>query len=724
MDSPRTPPTDVEIDVRVLLSSVMRRLPYLIVFVVIVAVIAYVVLSQIAPSYRSEATLLIETGESDLTRPTQSTTNDTSAILDQQAIASQAQLLRSRDLAKAVAVKLNLAARPEFNGEAARKSPFTALLGRLGLVHQPSEASIDDRVLDVFFEKLVVNAVANSRVITVDFSSTDPQLAADAANAVAEEYIAREQAAKQSTTANAAQYLSDQIVDLRQKVEDAEAKVATYRSANDLFDSGGATPATLPQQQLSDLNAQLAGVEADRANAEAKAAQIRLALQSNSVPNLTDVLNSPLIQQLVGQEVALRAQIAQLGATLLPQHPKMVELNAQLADLDKQIANEANKIVQSLEAEASLAASREADINQSLDKLKAAAATADDASVKLRALDREAAADRDLLDSYLRSYREAVAREQTDYAPADARIVSRATMSIDPDFPKKLPMTTAATVAALLLAIAFVLLRELASGRPMRAVEPAAQPMPVVPDSSPVSGHARWADERSLRHAMPPEPTLVPEIVDHVEESLAAIARQIADSGEKRVLVTLAEGSDDEGRPLGAVALARALARSDARVVLIDFRGDGADAASMGDGREPAGFADLFDGEASFAQAIFRDRKSRAHFIPAGRKLLSPNMLDAEHLETVLSALTLTYDYVLLDAGDDMIALLGPGSGIAMVVSEFASADPRTARAFDRVTAVADVPVLLLLVDPAAPRPSPGSGEPADAERASAGEAA
>jgi len=115
--------------------------------------------------------------------------------------------------------------------------------------------------------------------------------------------------------------------------------------------------------------------------------------------------------------VALRSQIAQLNATLLPGHPKMKELNAQVANLDQQIVAEARKILESLEAEAKVAAARETELSQNLDRLKKTASTANDAGVRLRALEREAAADRDLLDSYLRSYREAVARDSADLPP-------------------------------------------------------------------------------------------------------------------------------------------------------------------------------------------------------------------------------------------------------------------------------------------------------------------
>jgi uncharacterized protein involved in exopolysaccharide biosynthesis/Mrp family chromosome partitioning ATPase len=700
MDRPSAP-TDVEVDIRALLGAVWRRLPQIIVFLIIVAAATYLGLGKIAPQYKSEATILIAPGESDLTRTAQSPADST--VLDEQAVTSQVQLIRSRDLAEAVATKLNLAARPEFDPNA-RPSLLARLMARLGLARNVTATTNADRVLTRYFSALSVYAIDKSRVINIDFTSTDPLLAADAANAVAEEYLARQSAAKRDSTASAADWLSSQVAELRQKVQDAEARVEVFRSKNGLFDtssattSGGAT--TLSQQQLSDLSTELSRVRADRATAEAKAAQIRAALSSNAIANNSDVLASPIIQNLVTQEITLRGQIAQLSATLLPNHPKMQELNAQLADLDQQISSEARRILASLESETKTAAAREAEINQALAGLKQQATVDNDASVGLRALEREAAADRDLLNTYLARYREAVGREQGD-VPPDARIVSRAAVASTPNFPKKVPMTAAITVAVLILSIAFLLLRELASGRPVRRVRTASSSMPVVPGALPVSAHSRWADDHRVRRMMPAEPTLAPEVVDHVEESLRDIAHQIVAAGLKRVLVTLAEGSDTEGRPLGAVALARALARTDARVALVDFRGDGADAQSMGEGNDLPGFSDLFDGQASFAQVIFRDRKSRVHFIPAGRKQLTPRLLDADHLETILAALTLTYDYVLMDAADEMIPVVGPGSNVAMVVSEFGSADPRTARAFDRVNAVSDAPILLLVVDPA-----------------------
>jgi MinD-like ATPase involved in chromosome partitioning or flagellar assembly len=123
----------------------------------------------------------------------------------------------------------------------------------------------------------------------------------------------------------------------------------------------------------------------------------------------------------------------------------------------------------------------------------------------------------------------------------------------------------------------------------------------------------------------------------------------------------------------------------------------------MGDGADVPGLADLIAGRSSFAQTIFRDRKSRVHFVPAGGALDAATGAD-ERLETILSALTLTYDYVLIDCPDALIPAIGPGAGAAVVVSEFDADDARSETACERVEAACDGRIHLLVVDPAGGR--------------------
>lgn len=693
--------TEVELDVGRFLMRLLGRLPLIVILVGIVTVGTYVWLGFVDPRYESETTLLIEAGESGLTGPVDATTGSTSDILDQQAVASQVQLLRSREIAMAIVEKLRLTDRVEFvppAGPSLADRLVKDAADRLGLDipvgAPPTDLPISERALDSYYERLSVYAIEGSRVITVAFSSTDRQLAADVANAVVQEYLALQSRAKRSTTSDAVVWLADQIDDLGNQVRAAEARVEAFRSANDLFATGGAQQQTLTQQQLSGLTEELTRQRSLRADAEARAAQIAAALRAGTAPNRIELIDSQLIERLVEQKIALGAESAQLSATLLPQHPSMLALDAQIRDLDRQIGEEARKVLASFETEAQLARSREQEIAGEIARLKVATTQSGDAEVELRALEREAAAQRDLLDSYLRRYREALGREQANQLPADARVISTAAPAVEPVFPRKMPMSIAAGAATFMLLFGLGLVRELASGKSLRRIEPVVA-LPANDDHA-----TALADDDGSSPSIAPD--FAPPGGTHM--SLASLVTALETSERRNIVVTLSEGTDADGRPLAAVALARALAAHDQRAVLVDLQGDGANPDAMrdeGDRAERPGLADIVDGDATFGDAIFRDRISRAHIIGAGSRTLTPEDVSGREVETILSALSMTYDRVILDASDAMLAAIAGRFDVAVIASEHDFSDERMVKAYDRISDVSDVDILLLLIAPA-----------------------
>ena len=120
----------------------------------------------------------------------------------------------------------------------------------------------------------------------------------------------------------------------------------------------------------------------------------------------------------------MRAQLAEQSSTLLDQHPRIKELRAQIADLERQMRAEAERLARSLENDAKLASARVEALSASLDQLKQQAASTNEQDVQLRALERDAKSQRDLLESYLAKYREATARDSIGAASPDARIIS------------------------------------------------------------------------------------------------------------------------------------------------------------------------------------------------------------------------------------------------------------------------------------------------------------
>jgi len=457
--------SDIDVDLGRLFGSLARRWKR-ILFVALVATALALAFAWLAtPRYKGETRILIETRESVFTRP-QGGVEDDRPLLDEEGVTSQVEVIGSTDFLKQVALKLDLARLPEFDG-AADMSLLSRVLVVVGLKTDPNEIPPEERVLKAFREKLTIYRVEKSRVIVIEMSSEDPKLAAEIPNALADAYIAGQGAAKLQSNSEATDWLEPEIANLSRRVKEAEGRVASFRAQSDLLI--GQNNSVLATQQLSELSSELSRVRANRGAAEANASSVRAMLESGaSLDALPEVLSSPLIQRLRERQVQLKADIADLSTTLLENHPRLRALRSQLADLDRQIRTEAQNVLKALSSEASAAQMREKQLLADLNTLKAESARAGEEEVELRALEREANAQRSLLESYLARYREASSRRDGNYLPADARIFSRATVPSEPYYPKPLPIAGAAFVGSLLVMAIVTLLQELFSGRAMR----------------------------------------------------------------------------------------------------------------------------------------------------------------------------------------------------------------------------------------------------------------
>ena len=112
----------------------------------------------------------------------------------------------------------------------------------------------------------------------------------------------------------------------------------------------------------------------------------------------SDVLKSDIIRRLNEQLASMRAQLAEQSATLLDGHPRIKEMRAQIRDLNSQLRNEAVKLERALENDAKIADAKVASLNSTLDVAKQQIARGGDEEVELRSLEREAKAQRDLLE--------------------------------------------------------------------------------------------------------------------------------------------------------------------------------------------------------------------------------------------------------------------------------------------------------------------------------------
>ena len=447
-----------DLDLHALGRALVEKRSLIIVPTLLVAIMSIAAVNMVTPRYKSEARILVDGRENVFLRPN-GERNEERTALDAEAVTSQVQLLLSRDLAREIIKKNKLAERPEFDPVLQGFAPLKSLLALFGIGRDPLSLTPEERVLEAFYDRYTAYAVDKSRVIVIEFQSRDPELAAKVANSIAEGYLVLQQGARQDQAKSAGQWLSGEIENLRKKVGDAESRVEDFRSKSSLF--MGTNNTSLSNQQMGEINTQLNNARALKSDAESKARLIKGMLESGKPIEASEVLNSELIRRLSEQRVTLRAQLAEQSSTLLDGHPRIKELKAQLGDLDRQLREEAGKVSRSLENDFRIASGRVEGLVSSLDQLKKQASSYNGQDVQLRALEREAKAQRDLLESYLAKYREANTRENIEGAPTDGRIISRATVSNVTAYPKKLPIVLIATLATLLLTSGAIVTGEL-----------------------------------------------------------------------------------------------------------------------------------------------------------------------------------------------------------------------------------------------------------------------
>jgi exopolysaccharide transport family protein len=701
MNGDRVDDRDVDIDLARLVAAIWQRKGRIAAVTLLAGGAAFVVANMMSPAYKGEARVLIESRAASFGASQQSNA-PAEPVLDELTISSQVQILQSVDLIKQVAKDMKLYELGELD-PAARPSLVSKLLVAVGAKKDPLQVPPEERILKAFREKLQVYQVESSRVITVEFSSEDPTLAAAIPNAMMKAYIALQSGAKLDTSTEAARWLEPEIANLRGKVRDADRKVADYRASSDILSAGQGE--TLATRQLSDISTELGRIRGERANAEARAEGVRNALSSGRpLDTFPDVVASPMIQRLKESEAAMRSQISDLSSSLLEGHPRIKALRSQLDGIERQIQEETRKVLASLENEAGVSRLRERQLVQQLNVLKTESVRAGEQQVGLNDLEREASAQRQLLETYLARYREATSRAgSVDSTPADARVISTAVEPREPYFPKTGAITIVVTLAAFLLSCIVVMLVELFTGRALKPVgknhvpplsdppPPARapvetdettdmpeQPLPARHEDAPPAIRAMPAaarqsiveEERSIpvaavaaTPALPVEQVaaakaeVAEEEIDTADNfSIDAVASFLATRLAKSVAAVVSPAGDSGSTT--TVMLARALSEMGRSVVLVDMTASACPTRLMAPEAGLPGVMDLLAGAAAFGETIHGDRLSDAHIVPRGNAQPREAMRAIDRLTMILSALSDAYDTVLVECGAVQISSL------------------------------------------------------------------
>ncbi len=662
------------------------------------------VLSLLPTKYSSEAQLQISSqGVNDPFRDPRlgsSPTNaDATTRVDKEAIASQVVALKSRDLAKKLIDELNLQEREEFNSLLGGQKFPGSLLRMIGLAGPRAGEMAEEATVTNYTKALQIAQVRDTRVINIEFSSSDNKLAAQAANRLAELYQEWLRTRVVTETEDASKWLIPQIEKLAKEVSLAESEVERFRSKANLFRSGnsGANPGSgLNEQQMSDLSTELTKTRSARSEAEARARSARELVQRGLVDAITEVQKSPVIQGLIAQRTRAEREKAEADTTLLSGHPRMKQLNANVADLRRQVQKEAQLIVEGLEKEAKALAIREELAQKNLDSVKSIVGNKSGEMAELASLEGAAKAKRSELESLQLKQQAAKSRGgDVRSVPLEAQIISKAVVSNVPSSPKRMQHSLLAAAAGLILGFAMVILKELFSGarRQGPAQAQAAAPTYTQPQSTagrgtssaaaravPVAA-ATVATTAAATEAVVRTPVAVAPIradglsVDTIASRLIANAEG---QGGYRTVITGA-ASQIVARE-EAADLASALAADGKQVVLVDWSTDGK-GISAGLGIDPTpGLMDLLGGGASFEDVIRRLPDGDVHVMPCGAARAAGLASESDRINLVLDALDEAYDHIVVTGDNgairDLFLAIQGRFDAAVVVSDPDHATP------------------------------------------------
>jgi exopolysaccharide transport family protein len=662
------PPTDENIDWFGLVRTLWRRKFFLIGFVGICLALTSAYVSTLEPGYEAEAQVMLND------RPTQVT--DIQEVIEAQpfnenTMQGQVVLIQSRFMAERLADRLQLQMLPEFNpalgpddgGVAALFNPANfipdVLLNRLPrawadtlIVTKDDPGLTDDRQAALLRTVIIKNVqdrisavpANDSTVVSLNFVSSDPELAKLGANMLAELYLSEQLESKQSETRFGREFLEEEVARLRASVAAAEQAIQNYRQQTGLAANTGDQP-TVDVQQLTGLTTQLVLSRGERAAAEARAKQVEQLLNSNSnLEAAAQLLESPTLTALRTREVELAQEIADLANEYGERHPLMVNLRSEQAQLDVRTKNEIRNIAQRLRDEVNVLRSREASLEANIDVIKQQLSQSSNAEIELQALERDAEADRELLLTYNNRLREVASQEKAQRP--DARIIAPAILPIEPSYPRRPLIFGVAIFASLLMGSLAVFGLEMMDNT-FRSSEQVDQVLGL-----PTLGMVPAIRGMEKRYGAPED-----YVLDHPNspfgEALRSLRTAMLLSGVERAprTVLFTSSVPSEGKSSTAMCIARVHARSGRRTMIIDCDVRRARLHELARIENHYGLMDVLAHDRDLDEVTHIDDRSGAAFVTAGGVVPDPAaLLASDRMRQLLQRASEDYDLVILDS--------------------------------------------------------------------------
>lgn len=543
-------------------------------------------------------------------------------------------LLRSRSLAERVADSMGLANSNDF---------ITRMGGEAPTVEEGNAAQRTAqrrrRVIGLLRANLSVAPVRGSRLVTISFNSPDPQLAAQIANAFAENFIQASLERKFESSSYVRQFLEQQIAQTKAKLEETERTLVEYASGQQIINitepgAEGGGGQSLAANNLVSINSALADARAARVAAEEKWRQAR----TSPLMSIPDVLQNTSIQRLSEQRSQLDAEYQQKLAIYQPDYPEMIQLRSRIDELEGQINALATSIRNSIRAQFEIASNQETSLQAQVTGLTGDVLDLRDRSIQYNILQRELDTSRTLYDGLLQRYKEVGVT-----GGVTTNNISVIDMAMTPGAPSKPDMTINLLMALLLgigLGVAAALVIEMLD-------ESIA-----TPDDVERKLGLSVLGVVPLLHKGETALTALNDIRSGFSEAYyslrTALQFSTPDGAPPVMLVT--SSRPGEGKSTTAYAVALNLARIGKRVLLAD-----------GDLRNPSmhrligiensqGMSSLLSGGATLPQVVRKTSHENLFFISCGP--LPPNPAElwgGERLRETLHHALQEFDHIVID---------------------------------------------------------------------------
>lgn len=498
-----------------------------------------------------------------------------------------------------------------------------------------SDPQISKMVNELMTNVRVMND-GRSYTIYISYSAGDPAYAAKVANAFGEAYIDYQIDLQTTATRRVSDWLGDRLGNLRTKLEESERQAQEFREKSGLIDTGGIP---LLSQRLSGLNTELTLLQTKLAGANARLATALEVQQRGNGLGLTEVLSSPAIQLLRAEQARVVRAIGEIDESGARMNSQLPQLQSQLASLDKQVGLEISQVIASLRNEIEVNDKQQREVESNFKAVQRAISETNMAVVQSAQFDREAAANRSIYETYLARYKQTI--EQEGIATAEARIISRAMPSARQTSPDKSLWGLMAVLLGCGTGIAAALILHMTDAS-VGSISALQQRTGLA-----VIGKIPRIPVAEFRNS----PGVFSGGAADFYSAFADLQTYIQLEEDKARVIAFTSSTDREGKTFVVANLARSLALSGVKLVVIDANLRNPALGMEFDIQPSRHLARAISREISFDEVIQHDHSSSVDVIVAQADDSPPNLvLGNKRFAALMSELRQRYELVLIDA--------------------------------------------------------------------------